>query len=263
MYIEDLAAIDGYKHVYLSPHLDDAALSCGGRIASQAARGERMLVITLCTASPPAEGPFSALARQFHADWGLTPDQVVTARLAEDRQAMERLGCDYHWAGMLDAIYRYPQAYTSRESLFNTPAPDDPLFQDLQQFVAALRDRAPGATFYAPLGVGSHVDHLITFAAAGQALGDALRFYEDIHYVLQPGALERRMAALDRPLDSETIAIDAVLEQKIAAVGAYASQLGELFGSVEAMPPAIAGYARKVRPEGAEHGERVWQKRGA
>jgi LmbE family N-acetylglucosaminyl deacetylase len=190
MHIEDLGrARDDYAHVYLSPHLDDAALSCGGRIAAQVAGGERVLAITFCTASPPPDGPFSELARRFHADWGLAPGEVVAARLEEDRQAMERLGCDYHWAGLLDAIYRYPQAYDSRDALFGTPAPDDPLFAVLGRFVGGLRARFPQATFYAPLGVGSHVDHLIAFAAARASLGDAARFYEDIHYVLSPARL--------------------------------------------------------------------------
>lgn len=259
MYIADLKEARGrYRHVYLSPHLDDAALSCGGRIIGQVARGEPVLDVTLCTAAPPPEGPFSALAQQFHADWGLTPDQAVTARLAEERVAMERLGCDYHWAGLLDAIYRNPTAYTSRESLFGTPAPDDPLYQQLPSLIATLRELFPEAAFYAPLGVGSHVDHLITFAVARATLGDAVRFYEDIHYVLAPGALEQRMGGIAEPLRPEPGAIDGSLEQKIQAIHAYASQLGELFGSVEAMGPAVTAYARQVRPAGAEYGERLW-----
>ena len=44
-----------YTRVYLSPHLDDAALSCGGTIA---ASPDRALIITLCTA-PPSETNFN------------------------------------------------------------------------------------------------------------------------------------------------------------------------------------------------------------
>ena len=53
-----------YTRVYLSPHLDDAALSCGGTIAP-----DRALVITLCTA-PPSETNFNAVAVEFHAEIG-------------------------------------------------------------------------------------------------------------------------------------------------------------------------------------------------
>jgi LmbE family N-acetylglucosaminyl deacetylase len=261
MRIEDLdRARSDYRHVYLSPHLDDAALSCGGRIMGQIDGGQPALVVTFCTASPPAEGPFSALAQRFHADWGLPPEQVVAGRLAEDQQAMQVLGCDYHWADMLDAIYRYPEAYDSRESLFGAPAPDDPLFATLRRFLGELRARFPQATFYAPLGVGSHVDHLVTFAAVRETLGNSVWFYEDIHYVLQPGALEQRLDAIEGAPTYECVAIDdATLGRKITAIHAYASQLSELFGSAQKMEPAVKDYAHKVSPQGAEFGERVWR----
>jgi LmbE family N-acetylglucosaminyl deacetylase len=259
MHIEDLDQIGaGYDYVYLSPHLDDAALSCGGAIAGHTAAGRRVLIVTLCTAAPAPEGPFSSLAQQFHADWGLAPDQVVAARLREDRLAMERLGADYHWAGMLDAIYRYPAAYQSRESLFNTPAPGDPLFAALRGFLGRLRERTPGAAIYAPLGVGRHVDHLITHAAARDAVGNQMVYYEDVPYVIAAGALDRRLAALDGARPHDTVAIDATLGQKIDAIKAYASQLDELFGGVEAMIEAVTGYARALRPPGGEYGERLW-----
>jgi LmbE family N-acetylglucosaminyl deacetylase len=259
VYVEDLGqARAGYRHIYLSPHLDDAALSCGGRIAAQLAAGDAPLVVTFCTASPPPAGPFSDLVREFHAQWGLTPDRAVGARLEEDRQAMERLGCDYHWAGALDAIYRYPEAYNSRESLFGSPAPADPLFGTLRQLLGQLRERFPAATFYAPLGVGSHVDHLVTFAAVRELLPGAW-FYEDLHYVAQPGALDARMGQIVERFEPAAIAIDAALAAKIDAIHAYASQLLELFGGPEAMERTIAEYAHKVRPAGAEYGERVWR----
>ena len=40
-----------YNHVYLSPHLDDIALSCAGRIAAQVAAGELVLVVTVFSGS--------------------------------------------------------------------------------------------------------------------------------------------------------------------------------------------------------------------
>ena len=102
-----------YTRVYLSPHLDDAALSCGGTIA---ASPDRALVITLCTA-PPSETNFNAVAVEFHAEWGLAPDEVLHVRRAEDAEAMTILGVDYVYADWLDAIYRMPEAYHSRATL--------------------------------------------------------------------------------------------------------------------------------------------------
>src|SRR5262249_20208859 len=156
--IKDLRQIhDNYDHIFLSPHLDDAALSCGGVIARHSAMGVRVLVVTVCTASSP--GPFSPFAQALHSRWNLDPARAVSARLYEDDLAMERLGADYYQVGQLDAIYRLPEAYASEETLFGIPAPDDPLLPALRQLISALRNRVPRAMFYAPLGVGNHVDH--------------------------------------------------------------------------------------------------------
>ncbi|HMO58844.1 MAG TPA: PIG-L family deacetylase [Roseiflexaceae bacterium] len=248
-----------YRHVYLSPHLDDAALSCGGLIAVQCAAGEATLVITICSA-PPDDRPYNAVAQEFHGQWKLTSDDIVGQRKEEDRQAMAILGCDFVWAERLDAIYRCPEAYVSRETLFAPPIDTDPLIADMADLIIDLRQRLPHATFYAPLGVGNHVDHLILFDAVCAYAGVDLAFYEDVHYVMRQGALEQRLAALPVPLESQTLVIDSGLDQRIAAIAAYESQVGELFGGVEAMARQIRSYAERLQPAGGSAGERIWRR---
>jgi LmbE family N-acetylglucosaminyl deacetylase len=259
MRIDPLDLIDNdYRHIYLSPHLDDAALSCGGAILKQRAAHERVLVVTLCTAAPAADTVFSALAQAYHQAWDLSPAEVVTARLREDGLAMEHLGVDYYWAGMIDAIYRYPQAYHNHDALFGTPVPDDPLVAALRQFVSNLRERMPHATFYAPLGVGNHVDHQIAFQTAIDCAGPNLALYEDFPYVTKPEALDRRITALDRRLHPRTVLIESTLPDKIAAIDAYASQLNELFGGAAAMARAVREYAQIAGGRIDVYAERYW-----
>jgi LmbE family N-acetylglucosaminyl deacetylase len=252
-----------YRHVYLSPHLDDAALSCGGRIARQRLAGESVLVATICTAAPAPEGPFSELARAFHAAWGLSPAEVVAARLREDEAAMAALDADALWAGELDAIYRHPLAYNSREALFSRPAPDDPLLPALHCLMGGLRERLPEAQFYAPLGVGHHVDHQLTCHAALALVGPRLALYDDFPYVARPGELERRRSSLGLQLRPQVLSLDGALARKRSAIAAYASQLAELAQSqlgrdvsadeaLATMDAAVAAYDRQVG------GERVW-----
>jgi LmbE family N-acetylglucosaminyl deacetylase len=258
MRIEDLRQIhDGYDHIYLSPHLDDAALSCGGAIARHASAGARVLVVTLCTAAPPQDGPFSRFAQDHHLMWGLAPERAMAEREHEDDLALERLDADTYRAGLLDAIYRMPEVYTDNDRLFGTPAADDSLLYSTRRLIATLHSRAPRATFYAPLGVGNHVDHQIIFAAC-EAAGPVVAFYEDFPYMLKPGALERRMRALGQRFVASTIDIDATLTRKIGAIGAYTSQLGSLFDEPEAMARIITDYAESLRPENATYGERIW-----
>src|SRR5690242_15250592 len=91
MQLEDLRQIhDGYDHIYLSPHLDDAVLSCGGAIARHTSAGARVLVVTLCTAAPPPDGPLSRFAQNHHLMWGLVPERAMAEREREDDLALER-----------------------------------------------------------------------------------------------------------------------------------------------------------------------------
>ena len=259
MHIDDLAQIqDIYDHVYLSPHLDDAALSCGGAIARNGVAHARVLVVTICTAAPSPEGPFSALAEELHSTWGLAPAEAVSVRLHEDEMAMERLGADSYWAGMLDAIYRRPDAYNSDETIFGQPAPDDPLSPALGAFIGALSERVPSATLYAPLGVGNHVDHQITHATALAVAGPTVAFYEDFPYVAKPQALDLRLQAVGAEFVTSTIDIDATLMRKIGAIEAYASQIVSLFGDADTMRRTVVEYAEALRPDVGTYGERLW-----
>jgi LmbE family N-acetylglucosaminyl deacetylase len=259
MHTQDLRQVhDVYDHIYLSPHLDDAALSCGGAIARHSAAGARVLVVTICTAAPPPEDPFSDFAKETHHLWGLTADQGMRVRLHEDSLAMEHLGADSMWAGMFDAIYRRPADYINDETLFGTPVADDPLLPGLKAFIRALRDRVPRATLYAPLGVGNHVDHQITYTAARAGAGNAIAFYEDFPYVTKPDALDRRLRALEETFVTSTLDIDATLSRKIGAISAYASQIASLFGDAGAMRRQIRDYAEELRPDIGTYGERLW-----
>jgi LmbE family N-acetylglucosaminyl deacetylase len=201
----------------------------------------------------------SSFAEQTHRLWGgLAADEAMHSRLTEDSLAMEYLGADSLWVGMSDAIYRRPADYIDDATLFGTPVADDPLLPNLKAFIRALRDRVPRATLYAPLGVGNHVDHQITYTAARAGAGDALAFYEDVPYVTKPDALEQRLRALDESFVTSTLDIDGTLSRKIGAIAAYASQIDSLFGSVEAMRRQIREYAEMLRPETGTYGERLW-----
>lgn len=240
-----------YAHIYLSPHLDDAALSCGGAIARQAAAGEPVLVLNICSGSPAPGTQFSPFAQEQHRRWALPPAEAVLRRLAEDAAALRVLGAAGRGLGLLDAIYRMPLAYVDGATLFGAVAPTDSLAEQLGAALPALLAESPGAQIYAPLGVGNHVDHQATFAVAAAlaAAGAPITFYEDFPYVARPGALEARLAALGLAGTPAAVDIGATIERKIAAIAAYASQLDVLFGGAEAMAAA-------VRAHGAE--ERFW-----
>ena len=262
-----------YPHLYLSPHYDDASLSCGGAIHRQTQAGEAALVVTVCAAPPPPGEPLSPLAERLHRSWG-SPGDVIATRQAEDQRSMEILGADYVRLNFQDCIYRgHPEKgqwfYNNGVELFGPIHPEES--QLVNNVVAALLEVIPAGsetTIYAPLSVVCHVDHQLVHAAAWQLQqqGWPVAFYEDYPYAdpqsLYAAAgwghtLETALAAPEAAqLHSQLRFFSAEdLQAKIESVRAYDSQLEMLFDKAEVEQP-LRAYALRVG-EG-QLAERVW-----
>ena len=223
-------------HLFLSPHFDDAILSCGGLIARQTGHGDRVFVATLC-AGQPGDGPFSPFADFQHKRWlaehpGADPNVL---RRCEDEAACAVAGAEPVFLDDLDCIYRRGNGawlYASEQALFGPlhPADDDSALRAaLMDLVATL---APD-TIYAPLAAGNHVDHqrVRRIAEEWAAAGQPIYFYEDYPYVEQ---VERLWQALNRPISGRWRRCHAPLspaevETKIRAISCYSSQMTVLF----------------------------------
>jgi len=246
-----------YHSIYLSPHLDDAALSCGGQIFQQTQAGQRVLIVTV-TAGDPAVSTVSAYAQSLHSRWELVVD-AVAARRQEDIAANQVLGADtLHWS-VPDCIYRYhPETgapfYVSDPDIFGEVNPAElSLINELAQQIAVL----PAADHvYAPLTIGHHVDHQLTRAAAELAVGaQRLVYYEDYPYAEKPGALEQVIAGQQLPWQAEVIALGAAdVQAKIEAIFAFKSQLSTFFDSRQHLEQRIHDFTATVG------GERIWRR---
>jgi LmbE family N-acetylglucosaminyl deacetylase len=246
-----------YDAIYLSPHLDDAALSCGGQIYGRTAVGQSVLILTIMAGDPP-DGPFSAFAASLHRRWGLAAAEVAAARRAEDVAACAELGADFaHWQ-TLDCVYRTDPE--SGEPLYPTwpavitavhPA-DHPLISQLAGQLAGL---PPAGQIFAPLAVGGHADHRVVRAAAEACFGERLTYYEDYPYVAEGGALTAVIPPHDPAWRSQAVPLTpADLQAKMAAIAAYVSQFHSFFHDWADLEEKIGRFAASVG------GERVWRK---
>ncbi len=258
------------KHIYLSPHLDDAVLSCGGAIHRHATAGDPVLVITFLTGEAAAHGvtgtlsPFALLQHRY---WG-DPPHPMALRRAEDVAALTLLKADWYHVGYLDAVYRADAGgrwlYTDLETLLGQVQSGDPLASahaDLITQVLGFARHAIDPVIYAPLAVGRHVDHQIVHAVARQLVSRGCRvaFYEDYPYAGQPGASDAALAAGGAgDWRLEIIHLDpADVAAQVSAVDYYRSQLGTLFRGTEAMPSQVWGFAASRSPE-VGLSERIW-----
>lgn len=243
-----------YDAIYLAPHLDDAALSCGGRIAAQTDAGARVLILTLM-AGEPAGDVDSPIVRELHIRWELLGDAVARRR-TEDEAACAVLGADcLHWE-IPDCIYRVDgdgrPHYPTEQYLFGpVAAAEASLLAELSARLSAL----PAAQVFAPLAVGGHVDHQLTRAAAEASFGASLWYYEDYPYVSRP---ESNLAALTGPAgwQAEAFVLSAAnIDRKIEGVSKYASQISTFFRDNDDLAAQIGDYAAQVG------GERYWRRR--
>lgn len=247
--------------VFLSPHLDDAVLSCGGTIARLAAAGQAPLVLTVFAGF--AKFPLSPLGERLHREWGDPPD-AVQLRRAEDVAAAARLGAQVRHLSLPEALYRQAGQgwrYAEEGSIFGPRHPlDEVLPAQVARAIVGATD--PRDTLIAPLGIGMHVDHVLVRDAAVwlRARARDVRFYEDLPYVANPARYGTRgpdltgWSAHVEPLDGEH------LRAKLSALGYYRSQIPVLFETEAAMADLVSGHASRVGAEvGAPFAERQWR----
>lgn len=284
-------------HVFVSPHPDDVALSCGGLIANLRGSGESVEIVTIYCGPGRLDRltPYQRLALGFGAqeksrpgddiesvrgvpsgagspatDAGLpTPAEVMAVRRAEDEAYARYVGASIQFASLPDAVFR---DYRGDDQLMGPPRAGDPV--PTEQLRAALATAQP-STLYLPLSIGGHVDHRLVRRAGMELLvepgspyiGRAF-FYEDFPYALKSGF--ERLDQLDEEvlaslpagatLTPEYVDIEDAIERKLEGLRAYESQHGRLFGGDDPMAAAIRTQAARVgRLGGTGPAERYWR----
>jgi LmbE family N-acetylglucosaminyl deacetylase len=255
-------------HLFLSPHFDDAALSCGAQISRLTRKGERVVIYTVMAGDPPVDFKHNAFTRQHHERWDLG-EEAAARRRDEDRAAAQLLGAEAQFGPYPDAIYRtHPEMggalYTNDAALMGVVHQADPAKQVkraavIQALLTLLGIKSGNDVIHAPLGVGRHVDHQIvrdTGVAIAQWRPDnPVYFYEDYPYTrLGDGAIQMAVKQLGVPAEQVTRRVDDhAVSVKIAAIECYKSQLSGLgWPTKEAMANEVRAFAEQV------DGEREW-----
>lgn len=259
-------------HVFISPHLDDAVLSCGGLIHQLIQRGEQVISMTAIAADPPNPFPDTPLVRDLHQRWQAGDNPYATRR-QEDKNALQKLGVrEIIHLNLLDCPYRTDNnetpLYTENNHLFGKVHPHDPALS----FVLPIPEGAE--VLYAPLGAGGHVDHLVIRQLVQQLSTDLLiYYYEEYPYSANSGealkitdgsphqqigtaAVQTALQGFKQKMMPQlTYLSDADLEAKIAAIACYQSQISSFWESAADMRGKVRAYAQEVASPFAE---RLW-----
>ena len=231
--------------IYLSPHLDDAALSCGGLIWEQVRSGDRVGVLTICAGDPPA-GEISPFARSLHERWGTESGSMVHRR-TEDLASCAVLGAQAVHLPIRDCIYRQDPSgaaflYDSEESLTGSLHPADQAV--IQSLRVELQQRLPEQAFVVcPLAIGDHVDHHLTRAAA-ERLSRPLYYYVDYPYVI--GVVDGIQGMSGEWRELVHPISEAGLHAWQEAVASHASQISTFWGGEADMRRELRAYCERT-----------------
>ena len=219
----------------LSPHLDDAAFSCGGLLAVLRDAGWRTVVATVFTCSVPNPAGF-ALACQLDKGLDATVDYMALRR-TEDAAACAALDAEPRWLDFAEAPHR---GYDSAPALFG--AVRDDAWRDITPAIATLLAELQPDLVLSPSGMGGHVDHRHVIRAALPLVTPGRHaFYRDTPYAIRNphGPLHVDTSGLI----CVDVDIAAGLNRKVSASTAYASQVGYQFGGAGPAGAALREFA--------------------
>ena len=237
------------KWIFISPHLDDVALSCGGLVWNLTQEGQQVSIWTMLAGDPPDEN-YSDFARQTHQIWGKAGAEAIAMRRAEDQAACARLGAEPRHFDLLDAIYRRKSPDGAWTVNNNTELFGDPPEPEMVARVADLlaRELPEDAQLVLPLSLGSHIDHRLV-AEATQSYTRTAVFYCDYPYILNDFEAPILKSGLLQKVPTELNEGD--LEAWQDAILCYGSQIGEFWRDETETRLALRNYQ-------AGGGGRLW-----
>jgi len=235
--------------VILSPHLDDAALSCGGLLSFLTKRQASCLVISVYCGNPPAvmakDGAQRIRLRKGHVNPRL--------RRREDVAAMHAVDADFVHLGFSDGIYRRSPLtnqfiYRHAHEKWVAPRIDDLAHvEELYLVLQRLCLNLGRLLLVSPMGIGRHVDHTIVARVALRLAekGLSLLFFEDFPYVVDrnvgSGAEDDPLRALRRlgQEPSTRMVLPVNVEAKSSLISHYQSQIPALFDDEKGILDAL------------------------
>jgi hypothetical protein len=201
--------------VVLSPHLDDAVLSCWHLLD----RADRAAVVNVFTAPPPPGAPLAWWDRLTGAT---DPAQRMRERRAEDARALGHAGASACALGQLDHQYRFG------------PEPRAAVAAGIAGAVGA------GALVVAPAGLAGHPDHVLVrdAALALATAGARVTLYADLPHAIARGWPGWVTGERERHGDR----VEAAWEAALAQAGLAVARLRRRVHALDA-----AARARKLR----------------
>lgn len=226
------------NHIFISPHPDDAILSCGSFICELKAKCKAVHIITVySSAGSKGTELTSIISKYVSEDCNCSRDEVTyglcqqlsKVRKKEDINACSKyLKCELKDLDFPDAMYRKDQNgffYKKEGDLYSTICERDKFDILLSMFFQ--EEKMNKSIFYFPMGIGGHVDHRILKEIGLKMLNMNynIAFYGELPYWVSLG-----YSNLDYRWNEERKEC-VFYQKKIKAIKEYSSQLKGLFNN--------------------------------
>jgi len=224
--------------VFISPHLDDVALSCAALI-QQLSGKTPITIVNVFTAADTQ--PYTFSARKFLSQSGKFFDalQVFEERVREDQKVLNQFKVTVVNLGLVDALFRKRSARSSlgrfipeinhlyptyRWHILNSINPHDSALQQLES--ALQRWNNSRTVVFAPYGIGNHVDHQLARQVCQQVFSEVV-LYSDFPYNI-------RTQSYGTPIKrNQEVRIQPKFEWKKKLLQGYQTQFAGLFENGE------------------------------
>jgi LmbE family N-acetylglucosaminyl deacetylase len=247
---------------FISPHLDDAAFSCGGLI-SYLAKRTKVNVITVFSEAGKEKHSLSALAYVKKCGYSVTRiKRFYSLRRLEDKKALELVGAKVIHLGFIDALWRVstnPNIIFKILSLFLNDfryiyptfrwhIAKGKIFKDDKINLIKVGDKLKeiisddrNSIVFCPIAVGNHVDHVFVREVCKENFGKVV-YWQDSPYNLYHDL------NLDFVNDNNLVLCEFSKNQVVrkALYPAYKTQYKKLFKGEDFSLPTEKYYLLKI-----------------
>lgn len=180
-----------YEIIFISPHIDDAILSCGGLIAKFSKEKKKILIVTVFT-----EG-------------------INKKRKNEDNELCKLLNVDYIHLRLTDVVKRKNELS----------------WEKIKDKLIKRIEIQKNEVLYFPLGIGEHIDHLLVRKVGESFKKNKVYFWEDYPYKMYNSVQIELLKLREHFLLNKVENIEDFLDTKRRLIGVYKSQTKVIFGS--------------------------------
>ena len=228
---------------FISPHLDDVVLSCGGYLTCLSNKDHQVNIITVFSNAESSKHSKHAKKYLKHSGFNpnlTSPSSFFQYRRKEDTQALKIIGLKGSYLNFSDALWRRNNLvkllflYPNHKAIFlaKIHQQDQLLINKLSKILKNKLAKYPAqnTTIFAPIGIGGHVDHLI--------INQVIKLFEKTHQVIYwddfPYNLRshQEMYTYYQPV----LKYNGNSATKVKMIKKYNSQLTPLFGSPSHIP---------------------------